>query len=145
MDKVLLDVELAYNTYRQSSDRFNTSLTLGEKRRDHLFLRYRFDRDTREEELNQEYDLGQIIEPEKNTEATEINSFYVHAQKSVTERLALVGFYERDFVNDRTGSYGVGFIYESQCWKVETLFGLDEQDLSFGVRLTLFGIGDFGF
>ncbi len=145
MDKVSLDVELAYNAYRQSSDRFNTSLTLGEKRRDHLFLRYRFDRDTREEELNQEYDQGQIIEPEKNTVQTKINSFYVHAQKSVTERLALVGFYERDFVNDRTGSYGVGFIYESQCWKVETLFGLDEQDLSFGVRLTLFGIGDFGF
>ena len=145
MDKVLLDVELAYNTYRQAADRFNTNLTLGEKRRDHLFVRYLFDRDTREEELNKEYDLGQIIEPEKDTEATEINSFYVHAQKSVTERLALVGLYERDFVNDRTGSWGLGFIYESQCWRVETLFGLDEQDLSFGVRLTLFGIGDFGF
>ena len=61
----------------------------------------------------------------------------------MTERLALVGFYERDFVNDRTGSYGVGFIYESQCWKVETLFGLDEQDLSFGVRLTGSGISGF--
>jgi LPS-assembly protein len=145
MDKVLIDVELAYNTYRQAADRFNTNLTLGEKRRDHLFLRYRYDRDTREDELNKEYDLGQIIEPAKEIEATEINSFYVHAQKSVTERLSLVGLYERDFVNDRTGSWGLGFIYESQCWRVETLAGLDEQDLSIGVRLTLFGIGDFGF
>jgi LPS-assembly protein len=144
MDRVLFDVELAYNMYLQAADRFNVILTLGEKRRDHLMLRYRYDRDTREEELNQEYDQGQIIEPQKDTTENQINSFYIHAQKSVTERLSLVGLYQRDFINDTTPSYGLGFIYESQCWRLETLVGLEEEDYSIGLRLTLFGVGDFG-
>ena len=143
-DKLLFDVELAYNLYRQAADRLNTSFTIGEKRKDHLILRYRYDRDTREEELNQEYDTGQIIEPTKDTTQNKINSFYIHAQKSVSERLALIGLYERDFISDRTASYGLGFVYESQCWRFETLFGYEDQDLSLGIRLTLFGIGDFG-
>jgi LPS-assembly protein len=144
MDRVLFDTEIAYNMYRQSPDRLLTMLTLGEKRRDNLRLRYQYDRDTREEELNREYDIGQIIEPSKDLDQTKINNFYISAQKSVTERLALIGLYQRDFINAENGSWGIGFIYESQCWRVETLFGLEEQDLSFGIRFTLFGLGDIG-
>jgi hypothetical protein len=48
-------------------------------------------------------------------------------------------------VDDRVPAYGLGFIYESQCWVLEAGFGLQEEDVGVRVRMRLKGIGDFGF
>jgi lipopolysaccharide assembly outer membrane protein LptD (OstA) len=63
----------------------------------------------------------------------------------MTDRLALIGSYKYDFVYDRANAYSLGFIYESQCWIVETLFSLEEEDVGVGLRIRLRGMGEFGF
>lgn len=139
------DNELAYNTYTNLPDRFNLGLTLGAKKRDHLTIGYRYDRNTLEDEKSDEYQYGQIVEPEKTSQEQQINSLYTEARIGLTDRFSLLASYERDFVNDRIPAYGLGFIYESQCWVLEAVFGLEEQDVGLSVRMRLKGIGDFGF
>ena len=142
---IKVDTEAAYNTYTNLLDRYNASVTLGSKKQDHLFISYRYDRDTAKDEKSDEYDYGQITEPEKTAQQQQINSLYTQARIGLTEKFALLGSYERDFVNDNAPSYGIGFIYESQCWTMETVFGLEDQNLGLSVRIRLHGIGDFGF
>ncbi|MGE5258575.1 MAG: LPS assembly protein LptD, partial [Hyphomicrobiales bacterium] len=144
-EKIKFDIEAAYNTYTNLMDRYNASLMLGAKKQDHLFISYRYDRDTTKDEKTDEYDYGQIIEPEKTAQRQQINSLYTHARLSLTESFALVGSYERDFVSDNAPSYGIGFIYQSQCWTLETVFGYEDQNLGVSMRLTLNGIGNIGF
>jgi hypothetical protein len=62
----------------------------------------------------------------------------------LTDRFSLIASYGRDLVFDRNSSYGLGFIYESQCWALETVFGLAEEDIGLSMRIRLKGIGDFG-
>jgi LPS-assembly protein len=143
-EKIKLDMEAAYNTYSNLLDRYNASVTLGAKKQDHLFISYRYDRDTTEDEKNDEYDIGQIIEPQKIVQEQQINSLYTQARLGLTERFSLLASYERDFVNADTPSYGFGFIYESQCWTLETVFEYEEENPGVSVRIRLHGIGDFG-
>jgi LPS-assembly protein len=143
--KISLETEAAYNVYSNLLDRYNAALRLGAKRQDHLFIRYRYDRDTATDEKTDEYDIGQIIEPEKTTQEQQINSLYTQARLGLTEKFALLASYERDLVNDRAASYGLGFIYESQCWTLEAVFEREEEDIGLSVRMRLHGIGDFGF
>jgi LPS-assembly protein len=145
VENLTFDNELAYNTYTNLPDRFNLGLTLGAKKRDHLTIGYRYDRNTLEDEKNDEYQYGQIVEPETSTQEEQINSLYTEARIGLTDSFSLLASYERDFVNDRVPAYGLGFIYESQCWVLEAVFGLEDQDLGLSVRMRLKGIGDFGF
>jgi len=144
-EKISFDNEVAYNTYTNLPDRFNLSVTLGEKKKAHLTIGYRYDRDTATDEKNDEYDYGQIVEPEKSTQQQQINSLYTEARIGLTDSFSLLGSYERDFVYNRVPAYGIGFIYESQCWVLQAVFGLEEEDVGLSIRMRLKGIGDFGF
>lgn len=144
-DKFSFDNEVAYNTYTNLPDRFNLSVTLGSKKQAHLTIGYRYDRDTALDEKNDEYDYGQIVEPEKTTQQQQINQLYTDARIGLTDSFSLLGSYERDFVDNRVPAYGIGFIYDSQCWTLEAVFGLEEEDLGLSIRMRLKGIGDFGF
>jgi lipopolysaccharide assembly outer membrane protein LptD (OstA) len=125
-------------------DRYSAAVTLWARHKDRLFVEYRYDRNT-DDDVWDEYEVGGFIEPQETTEDQKVNSLYTALRLGVTDRLALTAAYERDFVFDRADSYSFGFIYESQCWTVETAFGLDEGDLGVGLRVRLHGIGDFGF
>lgn len=144
-EKISFDNEIAYNTYTSLLDRFNLSGTIGNKKKNHFTIGYRYDRDTAKDEKNDEYDYGQIVEPEKTTQQQQINSLYTEARIGLTESVSLLASFERDFVNNKVPAYGLGFIYESQCWALEAVFGLEEQDVGLSIRLRLNGIGDFGF
>ena len=144
-DKISFDTEVAYNTYTNLLDRYNASVVLGNKKQDHLFIRYRYDRDTAKDEKADEYDYGQITEPEKTTEEQQINTLYTQARIGLTERFSLLTSYERDFINDRAPTYGLGFIYDSQCWTLQAVFEREEEDIGVSVRIRLRGIGEFGF
>jgi len=144
-DKISFDTEVAYNTYTNLLDRYNASVVLGNKKQDHLFIRYRYDRDTAKDEKADEYDYGQITEPEKTTEEQQINTLYTQARIGLTERFSLLTSYERDFINDRAPTYGLGFIYNSQCWTLQAVFEREEEDIGVSVRIRLRGIGEFGF
>jgi LPS-assembly protein len=143
-EDISLDHEVAYNTYTDQVDRFNLSMRLGAKKKDHLSIGYRYARNTSLEERNPEYEYGQIIEPEQTTQQQRINQIYTESRVGLTDRFSLIASYGRDLVFDRNSSYGLGFIYESQCWALETVFGLAEEDIGLSMRIRLKGIGDFG-
>ena len=144
--QMLFDVELAYNMYLQAADRFNVILTLGEKRKNHLMLRYRYDRDTRRGGAQP----GIRLRPDHRAgkghhRRTRSTRFYIHAQKSVTER-AVAGrlLFERDFINDTDPLLRLGVHLRKPVLAPGNPLRARGAGSSLGIRLTLFGIGDFG-
>jgi LPS-assembly protein len=141
---ISLDSEAKYNFHEESFDLFNAGVTLFPRPKDRLTLQYRYNPDTRNS-LIDEYETGGFVEQAETTEEIKVSTLIAKFRLGLTERLALTGSYEYDFLFDRADSYSLGFIFESQCWTLEAVFGLDEGDLGIGLRLRLHGIGEFGF
>jgi len=141
---ISLDSEARYNFYEDSFDLFNLGATLASARRDRLNVQYRFNKDTTNP-LVDEYETGGFVEQDESTEEKRVSTLITKFRLGVTERLALIGSYRYDLVFDRADEYALGFVYESQCWTVETLFGMYERDVGVGLRVKLHGIGDLGF
>ena len=139
-----LDSEAKYDFYDDRFELFNAGLTLAPDKRNRLTVQYRYNIDT-DNPLVDEYESGGFVEQDKIEKERAVNSLLTKFRLGLTERVTLVGSYERDFVYDRADSYSIGFIYESQCWTVETLFGLEEEDIGVGLRIRLHGMGEFGF
>jgi LPS-assembly protein len=141
---ISLDSEAKYNFYEDRFDLFNAGVTLTARKRDRLTLAYRYNQDTRNT-LVDEYETGGFVEQEKTTKEKTVNELVTKLRVGVTERLDLTGSFEYDFVYGLATGYSVGFIYESQCWTLETLFFKEEEDIGIGLRFRLHGIGEFGF
>ncbi len=141
---ISLDSEAKYDFYDDRFDLFNAGVTLAPSKRNRLTVQYRYNIDT-DNPLVDEYETGGFVEQEKEEKEKSVNSLLTKFRLGLTERVTLIGSYERDFIYDRADSYSIGFIYESQCWTVETLFGLEEEDIGFGLRIRLHGMGEFGF
>jgi len=141
-----LDGEARYNFYDDRFDLFNSGITLAPRKRDRLSLQYRYNPDIRIDPLD-EYETGGFVEQldDLTTEEKKVSEFIAKFRLGMTERLALIGSYEYDFVFDRADAYSLGFIYESQCWTVQALFALEERDVGVGLRIRLHGMGEFGF
>jgi len=119
-------------------------VTLAARQKDRLTLQYRYNQDTRNTVID-EYETGGFVEQDETTEETKVSTLIAKFRLGVTERLALIGSYEYDLIYDRADGYSLGFIYESQCWTLETVFGMDEEDIGIGLRIRLHGIGESGF
>ena len=141
---ISLDSEAKYNFHEDRFDLFNGGVTLAGRKKDRLTLEYRYNADT-QNAIVDEYETGGFVEQNETTKEEKVSTLIAKFRLGVTERLALVGSYEYDFVFDRADAYSLGFIYESQCWTLETLFGLEEEDIGIGLRIRLHGIGEFGF
>lgn len=143
---VSLDSEAKYNFYDDRFDLFNAGITLAPRKKDRLSLQYRYNPDIRNDPVD-EYETGGFVEQQEDlsTEEKKISKFIAKFRLGMTERLALIGSYEYDLVYDRADAYSLGFIYESQCWTVESLFTLEEEDVGVGLRIRLHGMGEFGF
>jgi LPS-assembly protein len=141
---ISLDSEAKYDFYDDRFDLFNAGVTLAPSKRNRLTVAYRYNTDT-DNPLVDEYETGGFVEQEKEEKERAVQTLLTKFRLGLTERVTLIGSYERDFIYDRADSYSIGFIYESQCWTVETLFGLEEEDIGFGLRIRLHGMGEFGF
>jgi LPS-assembly protein len=141
---ISLDSEAKYDFYDDRFELFNAGVTLAPSKRNRLTVQYRYNIDT-DNPLVDEYETGGFVEQEKEEKEKAVNTLLTKFRLGLTERVTLIGSYERDFIYDRADSYSIGFIYESQCWTVETLFGLEEEDIGFGLRIRLHGMGEFGF
>jgi LPS-assembly protein len=141
---VSLDSEAKYNFHEDRFDNLNAGLTLASRKKDRLTVQYRYVQDTRNP-LVDEYETGGFVEQEKTAEEKKVNALITKLRLGVTDRFALLGGYEYDFIYDRADAYSIGFIYESQCWTLETLFFKEEEDIGVGLRFRMHGIGEFGF
>ena len=141
--KISLDSEVAYNVYEQSFDRYNIGLSLSARQKDRLSFSYRYDRDPLGVERLDEYDNQQEIFLPTPTDNKKVDFLFTELRLGLTERFTLITSYESDF-EDRSSTYGAGFVYDSQCWTFETLFTYGE-NIGFEFRIRLKGIGEFGF
>jgi len=141
---ISLDSEAKYDFYDDRFDLFNAWVTLAPSKRNRLTVQYRYNNNT-DNPLVDEYETGGFVEQEKEEKETAVQTLLTKFRLGLTERVTLFGSYEHDFIYDRADSYSIGFVYESQCWAVETLFGLEERDIGVGLRIRLLGMGDFGF
>lgn len=141
---ISLDSEAKYDFHEDRFDLLNGGMTLSPRKKDRLSVHYRYNQDTRKTVID-EYETGGFVEQDATTKEKKVSTLSAKARIGLTERLALTGAYEYDFIYDRADSYSLGFIYESQCWTVESFFGMDEEDVAVGLRIRLHGIGEFGF
>ncbi|MGD8448928.1 MAG: hypothetical protein PVF36_06815, partial [Desulfobacterales bacterium] len=62
----------------------------------------------------------------------------------LSDRLTVNAEYERDIFNGQVIQYGLGFLYEKQCWSLEFHLIKDENDYKYQFMIKLFGIGEIG-
>ena len=97
----------------------NISATLHDERGDRLSVEHRYQRDTSE-------------------------TLYADADVKLSDRLSMSGEYERNIFDGVNLKYGLGFLYETQCWSFLSSFAKEGEDFSFRFMVTLFGIGQIG-
>jgi LPS-assembly protein len=142
-EKIKLETETTYNVYEQRFDRYNIGLSLSARQRDRLSVSYRYDRDPLAVERLDDYDVQQEIFLPTSTDNKKVDYLFTELRLGLTERFTLITSYENDF-SDQSYKVGAGFVFDSQCWTLETLATYGTEDIGFEIRIRLKGIGEFG-
>ena len=71
-------------------------------------------------------------------------TIYSNLELKVSDRLSIYGEHERNIFDGKDLKYGVGFLYETQCWSFDFNLTKEEEDLGFTFLIRLFGIGSIG-
>ena len=114
-----IDADAEWSHYDNEFRSHNIELNLWDNRGDKLFLEYRYT----------------IHESE---------SIYTDFLLKLSDRLSAYAEYERDIFNGRVIEYGLGFLYERQCWSLNFNLIKDENDYKYQFMIKLFGIGEIG-
>ncbi|MGD2149550.1 MAG: LPS assembly protein LptD [Desulfobacterales bacterium] len=114
-----IDADAQWSHYDNEFRSRNVELNLWDNRGDKLFLEYRYAIDTSE-------------------------SIYTDLLLKLSDRLTVNAEYERDIFNGQVIQYGLGFLYEKQCWSLEFHLIKDENDYKYQFMIKLFGIGEIG-
>jgi len=97
----------------------NISVTLWDLRGDKLFVEHRYQRDTSE-------------------------TVYADIHIKVSDRWTAYGEYERNILDGEEIRSDLGFLYEAQCWSLDTQYIKEGNDHSIKFMIRLFGIGSIG-
>jgi LPS-assembly protein len=114
-----IDADAEWSHYDNEFRSRNIELNLWDDRGDKLFVEYRYTIDSSE-------------------------SIYTDLLLKVSDRLSAYAEYERDIFNGQVIQYGLGFLYETQCWSLDFHLIKDESDYKYLFMINLFGIGEFG-
>ncbi|MGW8324811.1 MAG: hypothetical protein ACWGNI_03835, partial [Desulfobacterales bacterium] len=71
-------------------------------------------------------------------------TIYSNFELKVSDRLSIYGEHERNIFDRKDLKYGLGFLYETQCWSFDFNFTKEEENLGFTFMIRLFGIGSIG-
>ena len=114
-----IDADVEWSHYDNRFRSRNLELNLWDKRGDKLFVEYRYTIDSSE-------------------------SIYTDFLLKVSDSLSAYTEYERDIFNGQDIKYGLGFLYETQCWSFDFHFIKEEDDHRFQFMIKLYGIGEIG-
>ncbi|RZB33909.1 MAG: LPS-assembly protein [Desulfobacteraceae bacterium Eth-SRB2] len=114
-----IDADAEWSHYDNEFRSRNIELNLWDNRGDKLFVEYRYTIDSSE-------------------------SIYTDLLLKLTDRLSAYAEYERDIFNGQVIQYGLGFLYESQCWSLDFHLIKDENDYKYQFMIKLSGIGEIG-
>jgi LPS-assembly protein len=96
----------------------NVAVNLWDERGDKLFVEHRYTIDSSE-------------------------SIYTDFLLKVSDRLSAYAEYERNIFEGEDIKYGLGFLYETQCWSLDFRYIDEENDRKFVFMINLFGIARF--
>jgi LPS-assembly protein len=71
-------------------------------------------------------------------------TIYTNLGLRISDRLSVRGEYERNIFDGIDLKYGLGFLYETQCWSFNFDFIKEQESLGFTFLIRLFGIGSIG-
>jgi LPS-assembly protein len=97
----------------------NIATTVWDMRGDKLVVDYRYQQDTSE-------------------------TVYSNLGLKISDRLSTRGEYERNIFDGKDLKYGLGFLYETQCWSLDFNLTKEDDDLKFLFLIELYGIGGIG-
>lgn len=114
-----IDADAEWSHYDNEFRSRNVGLNLWDNRGDKLFVEYRYTRDSSE-------------------------SICTDLLLKVSDRLSAYSEYERDIFNGQVIRYGLGFLFESQCWSLDFRLVKDENDYKYQFMINLHGMGGIG-
>ncbi len=114
-----IDADAEWSHYDKEFRSRNVELWLWDNRGDKLFVEYRYTIDSSE-------------------------SIYTDLLLKLSDRLSAYAEYERDIFNGQVIKYGLGFLYETQCWSLIFHLIKDESDYKYQFMINLHGIGGIG-
>lgn len=114
-----VNADARWSHYDRNFRSRNISVTLWDLRGDKLFVEHRYQRDTSE-------------------------TVYTDIHIKVSDKWTAYGEYERNMFDGKDITSGLGFLYETQCWSLDTQFVKEGNDYSVEFMIRLFGIGNIG-
>ena len=128
---VALDADALYSVYDTKFLSHNIGGKFWDNRGDRLSMEYRYTRDSDEIDFN------------------ESKSILLDLRVKVTDRLAVRGDYEYNFLDDTRVQTGFGINYKADCWSfdgsvIDKINADNTRDLKYEIKINLFGLGEFG-
>lgn len=111
-----LRADADWSHYDRNFRSHNISATLHDERGDSIYVEHRYQRDISE-------------------------TLYTDVKVKLSDSVLMLGEYERNIFDGITLKYGLGFLYNTQCWSLKSIFAKEGEDLSFRFMIILYGIG----
>ena len=126
-----IDADASWSVYDEILLSHNVAVTLWDWRGDRLFIEHRYDRAS-----DDDADTG---------DDDETQSIFADLEIKATDRLTFFADYERNMEENLRLRTSVGLSYRSQCWTVLLRYIDEPEDTKAEVKISLHGIGEFGF
>jgi LPS-assembly protein len=128
---ISIDADASWSVYDDIFLSHNVALTLWDRRGDRLFVEHRYDRAS-----DDDPNIG---------DENETQSIFADLEIKATDRLRFFADHERNIEEDLRLRTSVGLSYKSQCWTAFLRYIDRPDDQKIEVKITLHGIGEFGF
>ena len=114
-----IDADANWSHYDRRFRSHNVAATFWDKRGDRLFVEHRYSTNS-------------------------VESIYTDFLFKVSDKLSMHTDYERNLLNKKDIKFGLGFLYQTQCWSLNFDYIDEENDRRYEFMINLFGIGAFG-
>ena len=114
-----IQADAEWNCYESAWDSHNVKLSIWDNRRDRLSVEHRYERDSKQ-------------------------SIYSYLLLNITDKISIYTDYERNLYDNQDIQQGIGVIYKAQCWGLNFFYLDDVDEETFGVSISLYGLGEIG-
>ncbi|GAG54634.1 unnamed protein product [marine sediment metagenome] len=114
-----IQADAEWNCYESAWDSHNVELIMWDNRGDRLSVEHRYQRDSKE-------------------------SIYSYLLLNITDKISVYTDYERNLYDNQDIQTGIGVIYKAQCWGLNFFYLDDVDEETFGVSISLYGLGEIG-
>ena len=116
---ISLQADAKWSQYENHIISHNVKASISDKRGDKLSVEHRYTRDS-------------------------IESIYTDFLLRISGRLSTYTDYEYNILEEERIKFGLGFLYEAQCWSIELSYTDEENDRRYALMVNLYGLGGSG-